>query len=61
MKTRRTPGLHRAGEADFVFPSYGGAVRLSATGDALTPFGGLRAARLPPFGTASAGRAARVS
>ncbi len=25
----------------FVFPTYGGAVRLSAIGDALTPFGGL--------------------
>ena len=29
------------GEEDFVFPTYGGAVRLSATDDALTPFGGL--------------------
>ena len=33
--------LHPAGESDFVFPTYGGMVRLSATEDALTPFGGL--------------------
>jgi hypothetical protein len=41
MKTRRSLELHPAGEGDFVFPTYGGAVRLSATEDALTPFGGL--------------------
>jgi hypothetical protein len=33
--------LHPAGEAVFTFPTYGGNVRLCATDDALTPFGGL--------------------
>jgi hypothetical protein len=41
MKTERVLEFHPAGEDDFVFPTYGGAVRLSATDDALTPFGGL--------------------
>jgi alpha-glucuronidase len=41
MKTRRTRELHPAGEGDFGFATYGGAVRLSATDDGLTPFGGL--------------------
>ena len=41
MKSQRTLELDPAGEGDFVFPTYGGAVRLSATKDALTPFGGL--------------------
>ncbi len=41
MKTRQAVELHPAGEGDFVFPTYGGSVRMSATGDALTPFGGL--------------------
>ena len=41
MKTTQCSELHPAGEGDFVFPTYGGSVRLSATGDALTPFGGL--------------------
>jgi hypothetical protein len=33
--------LHPAGESVFTFPTYGGNVRLCATDDALTPFGGL--------------------
>lgn len=41
MKSERVVRLHPGGEADFVFPTYGGVVRLSATQDALTPFGGL--------------------
>jgi hypothetical protein len=41
MKTERALELHPAGEDDFVFPTYGGTVRLRATDEALTPFGGL--------------------
>lgn len=40
MKTERSLELHPAGEDDFVFPTYGGMVRLSATDDALTPLAG---------------------
>ena len=33
--------VHPAGEGEWSFPTYGGAVRLVSTDDALTPFGGL--------------------
>jgi hypothetical protein len=36
-----TEALHLQGEGDFSFSTPGGRVRLSVTGDALTPFGGL--------------------
>jgi hypothetical protein len=41
MNANASDVLHPAGEAVFIFPTYGGRVRLSPTDDALTPFGGL--------------------
>ena len=41
MKKKQILAVHPGGEESFVFPTAGGTVRLSATGDALTPYGGL--------------------
>ena len=41
MNSSNSSVLHPAGEAVFTFPTYVGNVRLCATDDALTPFGGL--------------------
>jgi hypothetical protein len=41
MSSSASLALHPAGEAVFIFPTYGGNVRLSPTDDALTPFSGL--------------------
>lgn len=41
MKKNHPKKLHLGGEGLFVFPTAGGSVRLSASNDALTPYGGM--------------------
>lgn len=41
MKKARALRVHPQGEETFVFPTAGGTVRLSMSGDALTPYGGI--------------------